>query len=596
MCTRLVTRFCGLAALAGVLALACPLGDCQSSLPVEGRVVAADGLPLSALQATTFGASPAFDLPVIDERGQIAFRARINGGAVTPLDDRVIVKGTIFWDLQVLARGGDAAPGMPGVALTTGTAPGLGGTIRLSPNGDVFFGSFLGGNGVTSANDTALFWGGAGGLVSLAREGDPAPGTGGAALASSFNNPLASSVALNRWGRAAFQSATSGGDTTVANDLGWFAGTPQAIELVQRKGGVALGGAATIGALGALCQINDGGQLLHGATLTHGPAVTVADDETLWIHTPGAGDLLVLREGDAVPGTNGAVLGNPTGFWTIGVGNIAFTRSGQFVVVARSSAATSSPESTIARCWSARRPGPRSRAVREARRPERTDLRDREQREPLHQRGRADPLPVYDLGRHGHERRRHRHLDGGAGALAQIAREGSVAPETGGALFGSLSGTQMSFNDRGQILFTTQLVGAGVTGPGNNTALYSYDPTVGLDLVLRGADAVTVAPGTVKTVSTFAMVPHNGGDGAALGFNHAGDFVLRATMTDGTGAILAGHAGTLAAEPRALSASQGGMQFLRLRGSPPAPGSRTSSAARRAERPPGSWRRASRSR
>jgi hypothetical protein len=544
-----------------------PVGA-QSWLPVEGRVVAADGSPVAAIPGLAFGGSGAFDLPVIDEAGRAGFRGRLIGPGVTSFNERALFVGASAGELQIVARGGDAAPGLPGLALQSAAASGPGGSLRLSPDGDAFFGSFIAGPGVTAADDTALFASSGGSLALLVREGEAAPGTAGASFAASFSSPFPSATAFNRNGRAVFQSVLAGGDTTPLNDTAWFGGSQFGIQLVQREGDVTANG-LTIGTLGSVCQLNDLDQFLYSAALQQVGGVTVADDETLWIHTPGLASVLVLREGSPAPGTAGASFGNATNTWIEGIGANAFNRYASFVFVSDLVGGDAiagvndrgvfigSPAgiTLVSRKGDPAPGGAASFGTASA--------------GSLSINGNGDVLFQATITGGGATSADDTGVwTGPAGGLALVAREGSVAPGAGGALFGSFSGSQMHFNDRGQVLLTASLTGPGVTGPANNAALYAYDPVAGLSLVLRGSDAITLVPGLVKTVSTFATVQFGNGDGAALAFNHAGDFVLRATMTDATAAILTGHVGTLSADVHALSAGAGGTQVLRLRGGP----------------------------
>jgi hypothetical protein len=122
----------------------------------------------------------------------------------------------------VLVRSGDPAPGLPGLTLNTASGTGVGGSPREASNGLTLWGSSLFGPGVTTTNDTALFGGFAGGLVLVAREGDPAPGTVGANFGSNINNLSYQPTSVIKNGRVLFQSATVGGDSNSTNNAGWF--------------------------------------------------------------------------------------------------------------------------------------------------------------------------------------------------------------------------------------------------------------------------------------------------------------------------------------------------------------------------------------
>src|SRR5262249_22176058 len=107
---------------------------------------------------------------------------------------------------------------------------------------------------------------------------------------------------------------------------------------------------------------------------------------------------------------------------------------------------------------------------------------------------------------------------GAPGSLQLIARAGSVAPGTAGALFGGVLGQNMLFNDAGRLIFGMILTGGDVGG-GNQIAIYAWDPAHGLFLVARSQEQLEVAPGVFKTItqlgsySTFSNT-----DGSALDF------------------------------------------------------------------------------
>jgi hypothetical protein len=569
---KMHTNGCGhrvLAAAVGIFAWALSIRvAAQSFLPAEARIVAADGAMVLPIQGMVFGGASAFDLPVIDDFGNVAFRGRFVGPSVTSFNERAVFASNELGGLDLVVRSGDPAPGLPAITLQSATGVGMGGAIRTSPDGEVLFGSNLSGPGVVLTNDSAMFVGSLGNVELLVREGSPAPGTSGAMFASHFSSPLASTTALNRGGRVVFQSQLSGGDTTPLTDVAWFGGSPPGLELIARRGAVAQNG-MTVGTFGPVGQLNDLDQFLYSVTLAQDAVVTVADDETLWIHTPGLGSVLVLREGDLAPGTAGAVFGNATNTWIAGMGANAFNRLGAFAFAGDLIAGDTVPgvndravfvgaASGITPVVRKGSPAPGTNSVFGTASPGSLSIN-----------GAGDVLFQATISGGGATAADDTGIwTGAAGALTLVAREGAIAPYAGGASFGSLSGTQMHFNDRGQVLFTATLTGAGVTGPGNNTALFAYDPVAGVSMVLRGSDAITVGPGVVKAVGSFATVQFGNGDGAALGFNHAGDFALRANMTDGTGAIVAGHVGTLAADVTVLSAAIGGTQTLHLRGGP----------------------------
>lgn len=89
-------------------------------------------------------------------------------------------------------------------------------------------------------------------------------------------------------------------------------------------------------------------------------------------------------------------------------------------------------------------------------------------------------------------------------------------------------------------------------------------------MLRTGFDALEVQPGVFKTAAVADFSVNNVGGGAALGFNHAGEFVARLWLNGATPsfAIVRGYVGSLSAAPRGLSTATGGLQTLYLNSGP----------------------------
>jgi len=126
--------------------------------------------------------------PVINNDGTIAFYARLNNGGGG------IWKGTMT-SLTPVAMAGSVAPGAGGAVFN-----GFGDPV-LNASGDTAFVGYLAGTGVDASNDFGIWVEGPSGLVMLAREGSPAPGTGPTGIYTSpanvispFNDPFMNSA------------------------------------------------------------------------------------------------------------------------------------------------------------------------------------------------------------------------------------------------------------------------------------------------------------------------------------------------------------------------------------------------------------------
>jgi hypothetical protein len=216
----------------------------------------------------------------------------------------------------VVAQWSDAAPGLPGLSLinNAGTSGFTSAGLRIGPDGRSLFTSKLtnAGNDLPAANDTGLFGGFAGSLILVAREGDAAPETSGA-LFGDLDGLAIQFSGINRNGRVMFPAPLVGGDVVgTTNDFAIYTGTPGALKIVVRKGDTMLPGpvkaAAFSGYSGQFSGNNQmsGDRILYNLRLA-GAGVTTANDESLWLYTPGPGNALLLREGNPAPGTAGAV-------------------------------------------------------------------------------------------------------------------------------------------------------------------------------------------------------------------------------------------------------------------------------------------------
>jgi hypothetical protein len=531
--------------VAGVAGI-CAFARGQDLIQTNANIITYSGQPVPGAPGITFSTTTLFNFVSMDDNGFAVFQARMVGTGVTTTNDRAIFRGSNTGNLGIIARNGDPAPGLPGLTLQTATTGGVGGSPRTTSDGRLFWGSNLLGPGVVTTNDTALFGGYAGSQVLIAREGDPAPGTTGATFGTNINNLTYQPTSIIKNGRVLFQSATLGGDTTTLNNLAWFSGTPGALELVQRKGDGVLGG-AVIASLGNVSQMNDSGLILHDSllstTLGTNPA-NVNNDQTLWVYTPGSGNTLIVREGDPAPGTAADTLNNasPSSFF-FNVGPNGFNDVGQ-VLTELDLQGPDVINNHTDKALYLYGPGGPTMIVR---------------------RGDVTPgipgvfgtinFATSQLNNHGQVTFEGISIgptllatnDTGlylysGGTLQLIAREGDPAPGTVGAVFGDFNGQFMLLNDKGQIVFSNQVIGGDVNpNIGNSTCSFCWDPTAGLGLVARGGDAFTVGPGDTRTLaSTGGGVQFSNGDGEPLSFNRNGTLALRLSFapTGSQGAVV----------------------------------------------------------
>lgn len=121
------------------------------------------------------------------------------------------------------------------------------------------------------------------------------------------------------------------------------------------------------------------------------------------------------------------------------------------------------------------------------------------------------------------------------GRLTPVTRSGHQAPGAEeGVVFDSFNA---GFNREGRTVFLAQLAGPSVSAE-NNTGLWIQDDTGSLAMIARTGALFKVSPGDFRTV---ASLDYSGGSvhasGQSGGFNDTGDFLFRATFTDGSSGL-----------------------------------------------------------
>ena len=141
------------------------------------------------------------DLPIINNVGQTAFAARLSGGSVNEGNNHGIWLEGGGAGLELVAREGEHAPGLPSGASLAGTLNDEGFLVlNLNDAGQTAFTGRLNDPGVTSINDGGI-WSGGGeeGLRLVVRSGFPVPGVTGSDDVYAFLSPT-----LNSSGKTAF--------------------------------------------------------------------------------------------------------------------------------------------------------------------------------------------------------------------------------------------------------------------------------------------------------------------------------------------------------------------------------------------------------
>ena len=223
---------------------------------------------------------------VLRAGGRVVFPGELAAADAT--HDGGIWAGTVG-NLALVAREGDPAPGTTLTYASSGRY--FQGALRLAMNdgGAVAFRAKVAGQGVTAANDEALFAGVPGALSLVARVGSAAPDAGGATFFKSAGESF-SPPSIDTSGKVLFRGHLTGAGVTPGNaDAIWF-GDPASPSIVVR-GDQAVSGPGVpansklIGLGAASPVLNDAGQVLFEGS-SFSDAFEFA--QAVWLGPPGA--------------------------------------------------------------------------------------------------------------------------------------------------------------------------------------------------------------------------------------------------------------------------------------------------------------------
>jgi hypothetical protein len=239
----------------------------------------------------TFGDMSTRGEPNLSDGGQISFVSPLSGTGVTTANDLGVFRGSTSASLQLVAREGSPAPGLPsGVNFSIFASP------KINSTGRLVFTTSLIGSGITTANDSSLWTDSTGSLALVAQEGSPATGISAGVNFAAFSSP-----AINDNGRIAFFGNLTGTGVTTANDEGlWRSTTGTNLELVVREGdqapGIPTGNNFSL--LGSPVFNNAGHVAFAGRVV--GPDITSENQYGIW--STRSGQLsLDYRSGEPAP-------------------------------------------------------------------------------------------------------------------------------------------------------------------------------------------------------------------------------------------------------------------------------------------------------
>jgi hypothetical protein len=516
----------------------------QSLLTTNGKFLAWPDTEVPGLPSVYFGGNLGF--VTMSENNTLAFQADLYGAGTSGSNGKALFTGATAATLQMMARWSDPAPGLPGLSLinTSGTV-GIGSNVSISPSGGyTLWSSQLSGPGVTTTNDTAIFRGSPGGQAVIAREGDPAPGTAGAVYVGTKSAEY-QFTKINRNGTVIFYSQLAGGDVTVnVNDYAYFTGTPGAVSIMVRQGAMVLPGGVTAAGLGYVWQLDNNGRVLYNLQLS-GPGVTNANNDSLWIYTPGSGSQLLVREGDTAPGTAGATFNNSYDGSFPGVSAASLTRSGRYEFTTGLIGGDATAGVNDRALYSGVVGGGLTLIARSGQPAPGTDAVF------------AGFSPYYSLINDAGHLAFQATLTGGnsvptnnsgiwiwrSGTLSLVVRSGDPVPLVPpglktpgiapGTTYDTFIGWVMIFNDLDQIVIPTSLIGGDVIPGVDYNAMLAWDPTKGAFLWARAAEEIEGVPGNVRTSRLFSIIQFNNSDGVSQSLGNNGILGLSVWLTEG---------------------------------------------------------------
>ena len=402
-----------------------------------------DRAPGTQIFFSTFRSSLA---PALNDLGQTTFSADLTGSETSSWNGGVWSEGS--GSLALVAREGNQAPGT-GESFASFSSP----SFLNNAGQTAFFGATVEGNqGVWSE--------GSGSLALVARNGDEAPGTD-----QKFS--FVYLPAFNDAGQTAFWGAYTDPESNRRNKFGVWSEGSGSLALVANEGGMAPGTSGKFTDLdGSIPLLNNSGQTAFRATFTD-PDSSVGGGSGIW--SEGSGSLaLVAGTGDAAPGTSASFR---SFFYP------DFNDSGQTAFLAT----LSGPEVSAGNDWG-----------------------------------------IWSEGN---------------GSLAMVVREGDSAPGTNGefSFFDNLA-----FNGAGQTAILARFTGTGTEAGG--TGIWAQDPSGELRLIIRtGAEMdVDEGPGTdFRTVKKLSFGLTRSGPPFYRPniFNDRGQLAFSASFTDGTSGI-----------------------------------------------------------
>jgi hypothetical protein len=294
-------------------------------------------------------------------------------------------------------------------------------------------------------------------------------------------------------------------------------------------------------------QMDNNGRVLYSLPLS-GAGVTTANDDSLWLYTPGSGSQLLVREGDPAPGTAGAAFLNTFDAAFPGVSPTSLTRSGRYEFTSGLTGGDVTAGVNDRALYAATVGGGATLIARSGQPASGTDANF------------AGFSPFYSLINDAGDLAFQATLSGGSsgptnnsgifmwksGTLSLVVRSGDPVPLVApglntpgiapGTTFDTFIGWDMAFNDLDQIVVISSMLGGDILPGIDGNELLAWDPTKGLFLAARAAEDIEGVPGYFRTSRLFSFIQFNNSDGVSQGLGKNGTLGLEVFLTEGDAA------------------------------------------------------------
>ncbi|MFO0937984.1 MAG: choice-of-anchor tandem repeat NxxGxxAF-containing protein [Gemmataceae bacterium] len=497
-------------------------------------VIAKSGDNVPGLTGIQFSsATPqAFTAPYVNASGTVGFFGGLTGTGVTAnVNDSAIFVGSTTSAPQVVVRNGDATPGIAGATFN-----GMNSVGAISDTGLVVFRATVTGGGTTTANNSGYWgWTSGSGLSLIARGGDTAPGTGGAV----WNNFTSTPFVLPD-GRIAFSATlVQGGAVTSTNDSGFWIGSPGNLQTLIREGDALTGITGVNFSTPNFTGVNASGQFTFRSAIT-GTGVTASNNNVIVTGSSSGNFTVMMRTGETPSGI-------PSGQTVNAFGSSAAVLANGQTYFAASLTGTGVTASNNVTVWVGDSQVNRQMVFRTG---------DQVPGLPTGVVFAGVGIPkaygntvVYSstVAGTGVTTSNDNYIGkwtSGTG-IQVVAREGDVAPGTGGATFGNFvtaslgDGSTPVVGTDGTIAFRAPLLGTGVTAGVNDAAIFLNRNGVNLLLARRG-DVISLGEGqgtgTIADLTLTSSIAGMTVGSATLASD--GSIAYLATLTDGRSVIL----------------------------------------------------------